>query len=213
MGLVRRRLRNIEKEMSRPTAALLLAAALAIPGCAAAPHTPAIADASWAPTPDAETIDRILDSSEATRLAASFLRSQHPPLTAETPHPLHRNGTQILIYATNPNFATDPQSPLQNAGTPSYIAVPATITPRTTPDTIQLTPTPPHTPQAIATGTEESQAAQSLPTNARLLLDYPTHTWFAWTQTRITTISSSTNPTLNGKEFDSNQFKQWLTSR
>ncbi|MFE9575949.1 hypothetical protein ACFYO1_06160 [Nocardia sp. NPDC006044] len=197
--------------MNRPAAALMFAAALAIPGCAAPPHDPA--DLSRVPTPDTETIDRVLDSPEATQLAASFLRSQHPPATIEDPRPFHRMGTQILVYATNPNFATDPQSLLEKAGTPSYIAVPATLTPRTTPDTIQLTPTPPYTPQAIATGTEESQAAQSLPETARLLLDYPSHTWFAWTQTRVTTISSSTNPTLNGQQFDANQFKQWLASR
>ncbi|MFC9433427.1 hypothetical protein [Nocardia sp. NPDC057030] len=197
--------------MNRPAAVFLIAAALTIPGCAAPPHSPA--DLSWAPTPETETIDRVLESPAATRLAASFLRSQHPPVATEDPHPCHRTGTQILIYATNPNFATDPQSSLPNAGTPSYIAVPAAITPRTTSDTIQLTPTPPHTPQAIATGTEESQAARSLPESARLLLDYPSHTWFAWTPTQVTTISSSTHPDLNGKQFTTNQFKEWLKSR
>ncbi|MFI6045635.1 hypothetical protein ACIA8C_28680 [Nocardia sp. NPDC051321] len=189
-------------------AAALLFAACTIQGCA----PPANTDISSAATPDADTIDRVLESPATTQLAASFLRSQQPPINENSPL-LHRTGDNVTVYATNLEFATDPQSALQNAGTPSYIAVPVRIAPRTDPDTIQLTPTPPYTPRAIATGTEESQAAQSLPPNAHLLLDYPSHTWFAWTQTQVTAISSSTNPNMNGQEFDTNQFKQWLTSR
>lgn len=191
-------------------AAALLYAACAIQGCA--PHTPAHVDVNSATTPDADAIDRVLESPATIRLAASFLRSQQPPTNEPAPL-LHRTGAQVTIYATSLEFATDPQSPLQNAGTPSYIAVPIQIGTRTDPDTLQLTPTPPYTPQAIGTGTEESRAAQSLPPNAHLLLDYPSHTWFAWTETQVTTISSSTHPDLNGREFDSTQFKQWLTSR
>ncbi|WP_433656809.1 hypothetical protein ACQPW1_36080 [Nocardia sp. CA-128927] len=193
-------------------AAALLYAALAIQGCAPPPHTPPNADISPATTPDAATIAQVLESPATAQLAASFLRSQNPP-TTETPPTLHRSGPHVMVYATNPKFATDPQSPLHNAGTPSYIAIPTTIGPRTDPDTIQLTPTPPYTPQAIATGTEESQAAQALPPNAHLLLDYPSHTWFAWTETQVTAISSSTHTDIKGREFDTTQFKQWLTSR
>ncbi|MFD6156696.1 hypothetical protein ACFWF7_19175 [Nocardia sp. NPDC060256] len=192
--------------------AALLCAALAIQGCAASPPTPAIADVNSTTTPDADTIDRVLESPATTQLAASFLKSQNPP-TTENPPTLHQTGPHVMVYATNPTFATDPQSPLHNAGTPSYIAIPAKIDERTEPDTIQLNPTAPYTPRAIATGTEESQAAQALQPNAHLLLDYPSHTWFAWTETHVTAISSSTYTNLKGQEFDTNQFKQWLASR
>ncbi|MEU7138401.1 hypothetical protein ABZ942_03000 [Nocardia sp. NPDC046473] len=193
-------------------AAALLAAALAIQGCAASPHTPANADASSATAPDVDTIDRVLESPATAQLAASFLRSQNPPTTESLPT-LHRTGPHVMVYATNPSFATDPQSPLDNAGTPSYIAIPTKIDPRTEPDTVQLDPTAPYAPRAIATGTEESQAAQALPPDAQLLLDYPSHTWFAWTETHVTAISSSTYTDMKGREFDTNQFKQWLASR
>ncbi|WP_405165896.1 hypothetical protein OG203_12900 [Nocardia sp. NBC_01499] len=192
-------------------ATAFLCAALTIQGCATAHDPPA--QATTAAAPDLGTIDQVLESPATAQLAASFLRSQHPPTTAENAPHLRRTGTPVMVYATNLEFATDPDSPLSTAGTPSYIAVPTRIDPRTDTDTTQLTPTPPYTPQAIATGTEESQVAQALPTNANLLLDYPSHTWFAWTETRVTAISSSTNTDLKGREFDTKQFKKWLMSR
>ncbi|PXX63982.1 hypothetical protein DFR70_105164 [Nocardia tenerifensis] len=184
--------------------AALVCAVLAVPGCG-----PANTDGRSA-EPDAGAIDRVLESPATQQLAASFLRSQQAPADDVA---LRRSGPDITVYATNPRFVTDPQSPLRDAGTPAYIAVPAMLSARNAPDTVQLTPTPPFTPRAIATGTEETEAAQSLPAGARLLLDYPSHTWLAWSETRVTAISSGTRPELKGREFDAGQFREWLASR
>ncbi|MFG1798394.1 hypothetical protein [Nocardia sp. NPDC049149] len=117
-----------------------------------------------------------------------------------------------MVYATDPNFVTDSQSALRNAGTPAYLAVPVKAGSRTDIDTLQLSPAPPFSPIAMATGAEETEAAQAAAGDARLLLHYPSHTWFGWTATRVTAIRSSTYPHLKGQEFDTRQFKQWLTA-
>ncbi|MEV6554861.1 hypothetical protein AB0M22_04005 [Nocardia sp. NPDC051756] len=122
-----------------------------------------------------------------------------------------RDGAPVTVYATDPSFRDDPGRTLERAGIESYLAVPVRVTGRDAADTLQLTPSPAYLPQAMATGVEET--SQPRAADARLLLDYPTHTWFAWTRTRVTVISSGTTPALAGKAFDGPEFHAWLRMR
>ncbi|MFE9575994.1 hypothetical protein ACFYO1_06385 [Nocardia sp. NPDC006044] len=115
----------------------------------------------------------------------------------------------MTVYATDPKSADSPT--LERAGVESYIAVPVRVTGRDTADTVQLEPVSPYMPRAMATGVDET--SQPRAADARLLLDYPSHTWFAWTRTSLTVISSGTTPALAGKVFDGAQFHAWLQSR
>lgn len=174
---------------------------------------PMHSDAGWIITPDVDAVDRELDSPAAAQLAGSFLRSQHPFDPGAPSAALRRAGTPVLVYATDPKFADGTDSTLRTAGMPSYLAVPVHVGSRADIDILQLTPNPPYSPQAIAAGAEETEAARALTSDARLLLDYPSHTWFGWTETRVTAIRSNTDGGLAGKVFDPGQFKQWLASR
>ncbi|MFJ4651858.1 hypothetical protein ACIP5Y_11360 [Nocardia sp. NPDC088792] len=174
---------------------------------------PMHSDARWIIAPDADAVDRVLDTPAAGQLAGSFLRSQNPFDPGSPSASLRRAGAPVLVYATDPKFAGGADSTLRSAGMPSYLAVPVHIGSRSGIDMLQLTPSPPYSPQAIAAGTEEAEAARALTPGARLLLDYPSHTWFGWTETRVTAIRSNTDGDLAGKVFDTGQFKQWLASR
>ncbi|ATL66133.1 hypothetical protein [Nocardia terpenica] len=184
------------------------AAALILPGCTHPKPAPAPA---WVSAPDLPAIDRTLDSPSVRRLAESFLRSQDPARAAAGNTAIRRSGTPVTVYATNPGFVADPAAPLDRAGVASYIAVPVCISDRPETDTVQLVPTPSYPPRAVATGTEET--TQPLPANSRLLLDYPTHTWLAWTRTEITVLTPGTTPVPKGRVFDAAQFRGWMTSR
>ncbi|KIA65509.1 hypothetical protein [Nocardia vulneris] len=168
----------------------LIAAGLVLTGCAN--HGAPVQN--WVTEPDPAAIDRAIDASAAQRLAGSFLRSQDPAADGATVR-LQRVGTPVVVYATN-SRADD----LEQAGVESYIAVPVRVSGRDATDTMQLEPRPSYRPRAMATGVEETTLAR--PAAARLLLDYPTHTWFAWTPEKATVLSSGALPGLAGKEFD-----------
>ncbi|MFC9433473.1 hypothetical protein [Nocardia sp. NPDC057030] len=185
-------------------AAGLLAAGLALAGCADR-GAPAPA---WEREPDDGVIDRAIDTPAAQRLVASFARSSGASNDVGAVA-LRRDGAPVTVYATDPRSAADPT--LEHAGIESYIAVPVRIAGRETADTVQLEPASPYLPRAMATGSDET--SQPRAADARLLLDYPTHTWFAWTRTRVTVISSGTAPALAGTAFDSAQFHAWLRNR
>ncbi|WP_225726735.1 MULTISPECIES: hypothetical protein [unclassified Nocardia] len=196
--------------------AMLLFAALAIPGCTAAQHVPtnqAHADTPWAPDPDADAITRVLASPAAEQLAGSFLRAQFSPQSSSGTAPLRQVERAVTVYATAPGFVTDPRTTLRDAGAPAYIAVPVRVGSRAETDTLQLDPAPPYTPRAVAEGNEEAQTARLLADDTRLLLHYPSHTWFGWTETRVVAIRSDTDPGVQGRIFDAAQFRAWLTSR
>ncbi|MFI6999462.1 hypothetical protein [Nocardia sp. NPDC050175] len=182
----------------------LCAVGLALSGCAN-DGPPATA---WESEPDNGAIDRAIDTPAAQRLAGSFLRSVDASNDVGAAV-FRRDGTPVTVYATDPASRDEPT--LERAGKKSYIAVPVHVAGRSATDTVQLEPSPPYLPRAMATGVEET--SQPHAAEVRLLLDYPTHTWFAWTQTRVTVISSGTTPALAGKEFDSAQFHAWLQSR
>ncbi|MGW4845433.1 hypothetical protein [Nocardia brasiliensis] len=173
--------------------AIMIAAGLVLTGCAnhAAPVR------NWVDEPDSAAIDQAIDAPAAQRLAGSFLRSQDPATDGATVR-LQRVGAPVVVYATNPR--ADRPDDLEQAGIESYIAVPVRVSGRDAADTIQLEPRLPYRPRAMATGVEETTLAR--PAAARLLLDYPTHTWFAWTPEKVTVLSSGALPGLAGKEFD-----------
>ncbi len=172
--------------------AIMVAAGLVLAGCAnhAAPVK------NWVNEPDPAVIDRAIDAPAAQRLAGSFLRSQDPAADGATVR-LQRVGAPVVVYATDPR--ADRPDDLEQAGIESYIAVPVRIPGRDA-DTVQLEPRPPYRPRAMATGVEETNLPR--PAEARLLLDYPTHTWFAWTPKKATVLSSGALPGLVGREFD-----------
>lgn len=163
---------------------------------------------AWASEPADSVIDRAIDTPAAQRLAGSFLRSSGASNDAGGVA-FRRDGAPVTVYATDPSSGGDPT--LERAGIKSYIAVPVLLAGRDAADTVQLEPSPPYLPRAMATGVEETSQLRA--GGARLLLDYPTHTWFAWTRTRVTVISSGTTPALAGKEFDGAAFHAWLRTR
>lgn len=185
-------------------AAGLAAIGLALAGCAdhgaAAP--------AWEREPDDSVIDSAIDTPAAHRLVGSFLRSSGASNEVGGVA-LRRDGAPVTVYATDPSSGDDPT--LERAGIESYIAVPVRVAGRDAADTLQLSPSAPYRPQAMATGVEETSRPRAA--DARLLLDYPTHTWFAWTRTRVTVISSGTIPALAGKAFDGAEFHAWLRTR
>ncbi|MEU7138438.1 hypothetical protein ABZ942_03190 [Nocardia sp. NPDC046473] len=183
----------------------LCAVGLAMTGCAN--HGPPAT--AWETEPDNSAIDRAIDTPAAQRLAGSFLRSSGASNDVGAAI-FRRVGAPVTVYATNPS-RDDAAPNLEHVGNESYIAVPVQLAGRSTTDTVQLEPSPPYLPRAIATGVEET--GQPRAADVRLLLDYPTHTWFAWTRTHVTVISSATTPALAGKEFDSAGFRTWLQSR
>ncbi|QIS03221.1 hypothetical protein F5X71_13680 [Nocardia brasiliensis] len=178
-------------------AALVLAAGLVLAGCSN--HDRAVGN--WLIEPEQAAIDRALDAPEAQRLAVSFRRSQDPGATGDAVP--RRVGAAVTVYATDPR--ADRSVTVEHVGIESYIAVPVRISGRDAPDTMQLEPTPPYRPRAMATGVEETSLPR--PAAARLLLDYPTHTWFAWTPNKLTVLSSGALPGLAGKEFDAAGFR------
>ncbi|MFI6045676.1 hypothetical protein ACIA8C_28890 [Nocardia sp. NPDC051321] len=184
----------------------LVAVGVALSGCAdhGAPAT------AWENEPDGSVIDGALDTPAAQRLVGSFLRSSGTPNDGGAAA-FRRDGGPVTVYAIDPSFRADPGRTLERAGIESYIAVPVRAAGRSAADTVQLAPSPPYLPRAVATGVEETSEPRAA--EARLLLDYPTHTWFAWTQTRVTVISSGTTPALTGKEFDAEGFRSWLRTR
>ncbi|RDI66579.1 hypothetical protein DFR76_104329 [Nocardia pseudobrasiliensis] len=192
-------------------ATLLLLGAVAIAGCSATPRTGAQPDTDRPAGVDVAAVDRVLASDPAQQLAGSFLRSHPTPGSADAV--MRRVGEPILIYAIDPAFVGNPSATMRDAGKPSYVAVPVRIGARTDTDTLQLDANGGYPPRAIASGSEEHDAAATLPPDARLLLDYPSHTWFGWTETRVTAIQSGTYTDLRGREFDLTQFEQWLTVR
>ncbi|ASF08368.1 hypothetical protein NBRGN_098_00440 [Nocardia brasiliensis NBRC 14402] len=173
--------------------AIMIAAGLLLTGCAN--HAVTVQD--WVNEPDLVAIDQAIDAPAAQRLAGSFLRSQDPAADGATVR-LQRVGAPVVVYATNPR--ADRAGDLEQAGIESYIAVPVRVSGRDAADTMQLEPRPPYRPRAMATGVEETNLPR--PAGARLLLDYPTHTWFAWTPEKATVLSSGALPDLAGKEFD-----------
>ncbi|MFI5780486.1 hypothetical protein [Nocardia sp. NPDC051570] len=192
-------------------AALAFLAASAIAGCATASHSDDPPDTAWTASVDLPAVDRTLASAAAQQLAGSYLRSHPTPGSDDAL--MRRAGPPILVYAIDPAFVGNPSATMRDAGTPSYIAVPVRIGARTDTDTLQLAADQGYTPRAIASGAEESDAAATLPPDTRLLLDYPSHTWFGWTETRVTAIQSGTYADLHGREFDLAEFEQWLTVR
>ncbi|WP_433579485.1 hypothetical protein [Nocardia brasiliensis] len=170
--------------------AIMVAAGLILTGCV----NHAVPVQNWATEPDLVAIDRAIDAPAAQRLAGSFLRSQDPAPDGATVQP-RRVGAPVMVYATDPR-ADD----LEQVGVESYIAVPVRFSGRDAVDTMQLEPRPPYRPRAMATGVEETNLPR--PAGARLLLDYPTHTWFAWTPKEATVLSSGALPGLAGKELD-----------
>lgn len=182
------------------------AVGLVLSGCADQAPPPPV----WESEPDSSAIDRAIDTPAAQRLAGSFLRSVDASNDAGAAV-IRRDGAPVTVYATDPSSHDDPEPTLERAGNKSYIAVPVHVAGRTATDTMQLEPSSPYLPRAMATGVEET--SQPRAADARLLLDYPTHTWFAWTRTTVTVISSGTNPAMAGKEFDDAQFRAWLQSR
>ncbi|WP_405165861.1 hypothetical protein OG203_12715 [Nocardia sp. NBC_01499] len=180
----------------------LAAVGLALSGCAN--HGPPAT--AWESEPDSSAIDRAIDTPAAQRLAGSFLRSLGASNDGGAAI-FRRDGASVTVYATDPSSRDD----LERAGNKSYIAVPVHVAGRSATDTVQLEPLPPYLPRAMATGVEET--SQPRAADVRLLLDYPTHTWFAWTRTGVTVISSQTTPALAGKEFDGAGLRAWLQSR
>ncbi|AFU00926.1 hypothetical protein [Nocardia brasiliensis] len=173
--------------------AIMVAAGLILTGCV----NHAVPVQNWATEPDLAAIDRAIDAPAAQRLAGSFLRSQDPAADGATVR-LQRVGAPVMVYATDPR--ADRADDLEQVGVESYIAVPVRFSGRDAVETMQLEPRPPYRPRAMATGAEETNLPR--PAGARLLLDYPTHTWFAWTPTKATVLSSGALPGLAGKEFD-----------
>ncbi|MFI6168305.1 hypothetical protein ACIBCN_16100 [Nocardia sp. NPDC051052] len=182
----------------------LWAVGLALSGCAN-DGPPA---AAWESEPDSSAIDSALDTPAAQRLAGSFLRSSSASNDIGVAT-LRRDGAPVTVYATYPSYSDEPS--LERAGNKSYIAVPVHVAGRSATDTVQLEPSPPYLPRAMATGLEETNQPRAA--DARLLLDYPTHTWFAWTRTQVAVISSGTTPALAGKTFDGEDFHAWLRTR
>ncbi|WP_433656739.1 hypothetical protein ACQPW1_35885 [Nocardia sp. CA-128927] len=183
-----------------------LAVGLALSGCA----NNGPSEMAWESEPPDSAIDSAIGTPAAQRLAGSFLRSSDASNDVGAAA-LRRAGAPVTVYATDPSFRDDPGRTLERAGIASYIAVPVDLAGRSAADTVQLEPSPPYLPRAMATGVEET--SQPRAADVRLLLDYPTHTWFAWTRTRVTVLTSGTTPALAGKEFDSAEFRAWLQTR
>ncbi|MFF3225601.1 hypothetical protein ACFYV7_22595 [Nocardia suismassiliense] len=184
----------------------LLVVGLGLSGCAdhGAPAT------VWESEPDGSAIDSAIDTPAAQRLVGSFLRSSGASNDVEAAT-LQRAGAPVMVYATYPSSADDPGHSLERAGIESYIAVPVRVAGRNAADTLQLEPSPPYLPRAMATGVEETSRPRAA--GARLLLDYPTHTWFAWTRTHVTVIPSEETPASAGNELNAEAFYAWLQSR
>ncbi len=194
--------------MKRPVLRLLIGLVLlgsTVAGCA----NDGVPTAKWDSEPDVDVVDEAIGTQAVQRLAQPFLRSQQGA-NAGGAESLRRVGAPVMVYATNPRFRDDVAPTLDSAGTASYIAVPVRIAGRAGTDTVQLASAPPYRPQAMATGDEETGGPRG---DARLLLDYPTHTWFAWTRTSVTVLSSGANPGLAGTEFDAAGFRVWLGAR
>ncbi|KZM72802.1 hypothetical protein [Nocardia terpenica] len=189
-------------------AVLVAVAACAAAGCVAAQPQPR----PWAVDPDLGAIDGVVASPATAQLAGAFLRSQDPSAGPAAP-PVRRTDVPVVVFATDPRFATAAGAPMSAAGVPAYLAVPVRVGHRNGSDTLQLAPDAPYTPRAVATGTEEAEVARSLTPDSRLLLDYPSHTWFRWTETRVTALRSGTDTTLAGRDFDAEQFERWLRTR
>ncbi|MCM6775098.1 hypothetical protein NDR87_24675 [Nocardia sp. CDC159] len=189
--------------------ALLVLTASALAGCSSARHP--TTETGWTTGVDVGAVDRVLASATVQQLTGSFLRAHPTPGSEDAT--LHRVGPPVLVYAVDPKFVGNPSATMRDAGIPSYIAVPVRIGARTTTDTLQLAAGSGYDPRAIATGTEEEEAARTLPAGTRLLLDYPSHTWFGWSETRVTAIRSGIYTDLRGREFDLAGFEHWLTVR
>ncbi|QIS20137.1 hypothetical protein [Nocardia terpenica] len=191
-------------------AVIVAIAACAAAGCVAAQPRPE--PRPWAADPDLGAIDGVVASPATAQLAGAFLRSQDPSAGPAAPS-VRRTDVPVVVFATDPRFATAAGAPMSAAGVPAYIAVPVRVGRRSGSDTLQLVPDAPYSPRAVATGTEEAEVARSLTPDSRLLLDYPSHTWFRWTETRVAALRSGTDTTLAGREFDAGQFERWLRTR